>query len=98
MNEKNNAEQIAWEAPAGVQMALRPEPGGSLHVEVANGVITITGKDCHHSQGEHAKKPKDVAHQVLAEVRMTIITDHCLVTWKAVVDEEKTKKSLTSDV
>ena len=82
MDEKNNAEQIVWESVGGVQMALRPEPGGTLHVEVLDGVATVTGKNCRHSEGEDTKNPKDGAHQILEEVRLAIITDRCLVTWK----------------
>ena len=42
MAEPQSAEQIVWDAPGGVQMSLIPEPGGSLLVEVANGVVTVS--------------------------------------------------------
>jgi hypothetical protein len=86
MDDNQRAEQIAWEAPAGVQMSLIPEPGGSLLIDVRDGVVTVTGKQCRHSQGESATRPKDVARQVLAEVRLTIITTRCLITWKSTVE------------
>jgi hypothetical protein len=87
MNEHLHAEQIVWEAPGGVQMSLAPEAGGTLQVDVREGVVTVTGKQCRHSQGEAAKKPKDVASQVLADVHMTIIGSLCQITWKARVKE-----------
>lgn len=90
MDENSNAERISWEAPGGVQMTIVPEPGGFLRVEVANGVVTVAGKDCRHLQGEYAKNPKDVMQQILSEVTLAIITDQCLITWKAVVDAKKT--------
>ena len=85
MGENHNAEHIAWDGPAGVQMTLIPEPDGSLHVKVGIGEVTITGKQCRHLQGENAKKSKDVATQILAEVHLTIITNRCQITWKSVV-------------
>jgi hypothetical protein len=91
MGENRSAEHLLWDAPGGMQMSLIPEPGGSLLVEVANGVVTITGKQCRHLQGENAKKPKDVVHQVLAEVHLTILTPRCQITWKSVVASEKNK-------
>ncbi len=84
MEREHRAEQIVWEAGAGVQMSLTPEPGGSLQVEVDGAAVTVHGKQCRHRQGEHAKRPKDVAHTILAEVHMTILTTHCLITWKSV--------------
>jgi hypothetical protein len=89
MAEPRNAEQILWDAPGGVQMALLPQPGGSLLVEVGNGVVTITGTQCRHLQGEDARKPKEVGHQILAEVQMTLLTDRCQITWKCVAAAEK---------
>jgi hypothetical protein len=91
MGEKRNAEHIVWDAPGDIQMSLVPEPGGWLQVEVENGVVTITGEQCQHRQGEHAKKPKDVGRQILSEVQMALLTTHCQITWKAVVEAEKTK-------
>jgi hypothetical protein len=83
MGDNRRAEHIVWDAPGGVQMSLIPEPGGSLQVDVRDGVVTVTGKQCRHSQGEDARKPKDVAQQVLAEVHMTIVTSRCQITWKS---------------
>ncbi len=85
MGDNQHAEHIVWDAPGGVGMSLIPEPGGSLQVDVRDGVVTVTGKQCRHLQGEDARKPKDVAHQVLAEVHMTIITSRCQITWKSAV-------------
>ena len=93
MGDNHNAEQIVWEAPAGVQMCLIPEPGGSLQIEIGNGVVTITGKQCRHSQGEIATKPKEVAHQIFAEVHMTILTTRCQITWKSAVASENSKNT-----
>ena len=90
MGENRSAEHIVWDAGNGVQMSLMPEPGGSLQVEVGNGIVTITGKQCRHLQGEI---PKGVAHQILAEVHMTILATYCQITWKSIVDAEKTKKT-----
>jgi len=89
VRENHKAEQIVWDAPGGLQMSLRPEPAGSLAVEVAHGAINVTGKQCRHSQGEDSRNPKNVANQVLAEVEMTILTTHCQITWKCLVDSEK---------
>ena len=91
MAEKRDAEHIVWDGPCGVQMSLIPEPGGSLQVDVDNGVVTITGKQCRHLQGEDAKKPKDLGHQILAELHLTILTTRCQVTWKSVVASEEKK-------
>ena len=91
MGENHDAEHIVWDAPGGVQSSLIPESGGSLTIEVENGVVTVTGEQCRHLQGENAKKPKDVAHQILEEVHMTILTTHCQITWKCVVAPEKRK-------
>jgi hypothetical protein len=85
MSEPRNAEHIVWEAPAGVQMSLVPEEGGSLQVEAANGLVTITGKQCRHRQGESAKNASKTGGQSLAEVHMTVLTDRCQITWKSVV-------------
>jgi len=85
MSDDHSAEHIAWDGPGGVQSSLIPEPGGSLQVDVRDGVVTVTGKHCRHLQGENAKKPKDVARQVLDEVHLTIITSHCQITWKCTV-------------
>ena len=93
MDTNNNAEQISWEAPGGIQMTLIPEPGGLLRVEVANGVVTVTGSNCRHLQGEHAKNDTHVGRQVLTEVRLAIVTDRCLITWKAIVDAKKPTKT-----
>src|SRR5262245_29491196 len=88
VGETRSAEHIVWDAPGGVQMSLIPEPGGSLQVEAAAGVVTITGEHCRHFQGEEAKKPSEVAHQILAEVHLTILTNRCQITWKSVVNSE----------
>jgi hypothetical protein len=85
MDDNQRAEQIVWDAPGGVQMSLIPMPGGSLLINVRDGVVTVTGEQCRHSQGEGATQPKDVAHQVLAEVRLSIITSRCQITWKSTV-------------
>ncbi len=83
MSDSQHAEHIVWDAPGGVQMSLIPEPDGSLQIDVRDGMVRVVGKHCRHSQGEDARKPKDVAHQVLAEVDMTIITPRCQITWKS---------------
>ncbi len=88
MGENQRAEHIVWEGPAGVHSSLIPEPGGSLQVDVRDGVVTVTGKKCRHLQGENAKKPKDVARQVLEDVHLTIITSHCQITWECTVAGE----------
>ena len=88
MGDSQGAEHIVWDAPGGVGMSLIPEPGGSLLVEVRDGVVTITGKQCRHLQGEDARKPKDVARQVLAEVHMTLVNSRCQITWKSAVATE----------
>jgi hypothetical protein len=90
MGDSQRAEHIVWESPGGVQMSLIPEPGGSLQIDVRDGVVTVVGKQCRHSQGEDARKPKDVAHQVLAEVHMTIITPRCQITWRSAVTTANT--------
>jgi hypothetical protein len=92
MSENRQAEQIVWDGPGAVQMSLKPDPDGSLAVEVQNGVVTVTGKQCRHSQGEDARKPKDVAYQILTEVQMTILTTRCQITWKCVAGSEKKPK------
>ena len=86
MDNNQRAEHICWDAPGGVQMSLTPEPGGSLQVDVRDGVVTVTGKQCRRLQGEGATKPKEVAKQVLAEVRLAIITTRCQITWKSTVE------------
>ena len=91
MSEIRDAEHIAWDAPGGVQMSLFAEPGGSLQVDVDKGAVTITGKQCWHLQGEDAKKLKNVARQILAEVHLTILTTRCQITWKSVVASEEKK-------
>lgn len=83
MVERREAEQTIRDAPGGVQMSLAPEPGGSLQVDVADGVVTITGKRCRHWQGERATRPTDVAHQILAVVEFSIVNSPCLITWSA---------------
>jgi hypothetical protein len=88
VGEARSAEQIVWDAPGGVQMSLIPEPEGSLRVEVEGGVVTVTGERCRHFQGEEAKRPKEVGHQILAEVHLTILTNRCQITWKRVTDSE----------
>lgn len=60
MSENQNAEQILWDAPGPVQMSLIPETGGSLQVRVEDGAVTATGRNCRLTQGESAKKPKDL--------------------------------------
>ena len=82
MIETQSAEHIVWDAPGGVQMSLVPETGGSLQVSVKEGAITVSGKQCRHLHGD------DVAHQVLAEVRLTIISTRCQITWKSSVTTE----------
>jgi len=84
LGECRNAEQVAWDAPAGVQMSLTPEEGGSLQVAVENGVVTITGERCWHRQGEQAKSDSKVRGQLLSTVHLTVLTDRCLITWKSV--------------
>ncbi|MBS0262632.1 MAG: hypothetical protein JSS02_11830 [Planctomycetes bacterium] len=90
MGDKQRAEQIAWDAPGGVQMSLIPQPSGSLEVDVHDGVVTVTGKQCRHLQGENGKRSPDVAAQFLEHVHMTIIASRCLITWKCdVIPEHK---------
>lgn len=84
MNENRNAEQIVWDAPGSVQMSLIPEAGGSLQIQVEGGAVAVTGRKCRFTQGESAKKPKDVGNKVLAEVHLTIPLCRCLITWKAI--------------
>jgi hypothetical protein len=93
MGDNQRAEQITWDGPGGVQMSLFPEPGGSLQVDLRDGAVTITGKRCRHLQGENAKRPKDVARQVLEEVHLTIITSHCQITWKCTVAAESKREA-----
>ena len=88
MAEPQNAEQIVWDAPGGVQMSLIPEPDGSLLVEVADGVVTVMGRRCRHLQGENANKPSEVGHQTLAEVHMTLLTNRLQITWKCVASTQ----------
>lgn len=85
MSNDHSAEHIAWDGPFGAQNSLIPEPGGSLQVDVRDGVVTVIGKHCRHMQGENAKKPNDVVCQTLKDVRLTIITSHCQITWKCTV-------------
>lgn len=83
MGDNRRAEHIVWDAPGGVQISLVPEPGGWLQVDLRDGEVTVSGKQCRHFQGEDARKPKDVARQVLADVRMTIVNSRCQITWKS---------------
>jgi hypothetical protein len=69
-------------------MSLVPERDGSLQVDVRDGVVTLTGTQCRHAQGEDARKPKGVAQQILAEVHMTILNSRCQITWTCVVAGE----------
>ena len=81
--EKIAALRVFDDAEGRMNVSLK-DSGGSLLVEVDHGVVTVTGKQCRHLQGEHAKKPKEVGHQSLAEVHMTLLTNHCQITWRSV--------------
>jgi hypothetical protein len=84
MAEARDAEQFTWESPGGVLMTLTPERNGSLQIEVENGMVTISGSNCRHTQGEDAKTPGDVARQHLTEIQMTVLTTRCTATWRTV--------------
>jgi hypothetical protein len=83
--DTGKAEVIAWEAPGGVPMLLaaRPDHGSSLIIGVADGAVSVHGKQCRYVVGN----PKDAltrpgTEKVLAEIHLTLPLQRCQITWK----------------
>lgn len=74
---------VAWISPEDVPLSLSPLSDGELMVEVHQGAVTISGKQCRFVWSD-AQKKKKLGEKILADVEITVPLVRAQINWRFV--------------